>query len=56
MKWIKPSGAEVTTGDDEATIDYLTSLGWKKAKRKYTKKEKPEAIADEAVVEFEEVA
>lgn len=28
MKWIKPSGLEIETNDDKATIDHCRSLGW----------------------------
>lgn len=27
MKWKKKNGNEITTNDDKATIDYMTSLG-----------------------------
>lgn len=34
MKWIKPSGLEITTNDDEVTREYCKSLGWKEVKAK----------------------
>lgn len=34
MKWIKPNGSEIEVNDNEATIEYCTSLGWKKAGEK----------------------
>jgi len=31
IKWTRPSGTEIETNDDKATIDYCISLGWKPA-------------------------
>jgi len=28
MKWIKPSGLEIETNNEKATIEYCESLGW----------------------------
>ena len=45
--WIKPNGKEITTNDNEATVEYCKSLKWKlkgekkeasKAKKKVSKK------------------
>lgn len=33
MKWTKPSGSQIETNDDAATIKYCESLGWKRAKK-----------------------
>jgi len=30
MKWKKPSGLEIETNDEKATIEYCESLGWEK--------------------------
>lgn len=30
INWTKPSGLEVTTNDEKATIEYCESLGWER--------------------------
>lgn len=32
IKWVKPSDIEVETNDNEATVKYCESLGWKRKK------------------------
>ena len=34
IKWIKPSGLEIETGDNDANIALAKSLGWVRAKSK----------------------
>lgn len=29
ITWVRPSGSEITTSGDEATIKYAAQLGWK---------------------------
>jgi hypothetical protein len=31
IKWIRPSGREIETNDNEETVTYCESLGWKRA-------------------------
>ena len=42
MKWIKPSGLEITTNDDAETVAYCESLGWKNADEGHEEEPKPE--------------
>jgi len=32
MKWVKPSGQEIETNDNPATVKHCESLGWKPVK------------------------
>lgn len=32
MKWKRPSGSEIETNDEPATIEHCKSLGWEEAK------------------------
>ena len=34
IKWIKPSGLEIETGDNDASISMAKSLGWMRAGKK----------------------
>ena len=34
IKWIKPSGSEIETGDNAATLAMAKSLGWVRAENK----------------------
>ena len=34
IKWIKPSGSEIETGDNAATLVMAKSLGWVRAENK----------------------
>jgi len=44
MKWVKPNDNEIETNDDDETIKYCESLGWKPAeKRKRRTKAEMEA-------------
>lgn len=40
VKWIKPNGFKIETDDSQFTLNYCESIGWKRAKRAYTKKVK----------------
>ena len=43
ISWIKPSGLEIVTNDEKATVEYCESLGWERAKaEKKPKAEKKE--------------
>ena len=33
IKWIKPNGLEIETGDNDAGIKLAKSLGWERAKK-----------------------
>ena len=37
IKWVKPSGIEIETNDNKATVDYCESLKWKRAGEKKLK-------------------
>lgn len=37
IKWIKPSGVEIETNDEQASIDAANNLGWKLKKERKTK-------------------
>jgi len=30
IKWMRPSGREIETNDEEATIEYCESMGWER--------------------------
>jgi len=34
IKWIKPNGLEIETGDNDASVKLAESLGWTRAKNK----------------------
>ena len=38
MKWLRPSGTEITTNDSKETIEYGKSLGWKEIKPEKVKR------------------
>lgn len=42
VTWIRPSGSEIVTNDDPATLELAVSLGWK---HKPEEVEKPKKVA-----------
>ena len=38
MKWTRPSGSEIETNEEPATIEHATACGWKKVSNKPIKK------------------
>ena len=42
MKWTRPSGSEIETNNEKATIEACEKMGWKESKPKKEAKSKKE--------------
>jgi len=42
MKWLRPSGSEIETSENDATIEYCESLGWKRMESEPEEQPTPE--------------
>ena len=41
MKWIRPSGTEIETNDEEATVKHCKSMGWEPVEVEAARDENP---------------
>lgn len=55
IKWKKPSGLEIETNDEPATVEYCESLGWKRSKGRKPQAEPVEPQAEPVEPSAEEL-